>query len=86
MGAHSIISPKPNTQNDKKPISPIFSRKTEELQASVILLYGSDETKIAVDRFCVNSLIYFFHFFCIRLMASRTPCSKACGLGGQPGI
>ena len=42
MGAQSIISPKPNTQNDKKPFSSIFSRKPEELPASIILPYGSD--------------------------------------------
>jgi hypothetical protein len=47
MGAQSIISPKPNTQNDKKPFPSTFFRKSEELQASVILLYGSDETKIS---------------------------------------
>jgi len=45
MGAQSIISPKPNRQNDKNPFSSIFFRKPEELPASVILLYGSDGSK-----------------------------------------
>ena len=48
MGAYKsivIISPNPNTQNDKKPISSIFYRKSEELPASVILLHSSDESK-----------------------------------------
>jgi hypothetical protein len=45
MGAQSIqsiISPKPNRQNDKKPFPSTFLRKPEELPAAVILLYGSD--------------------------------------------
>jgi hypothetical protein len=58
MGAHKsliIISPNPNTQNDRKPIPSIFSRKFEELPASVILLFGSDGTKITADHFPVNN-------------------------------
>jgi hypothetical protein len=68
MGAHSIISPKPNTQNDNKPIPSIFSRKPEELPASVILLYGSDETEISDHPFCCQQLILFFS---TSLMTSR---------------
>jgi hypothetical protein len=83
MGAHSIISPKPNTQNDKKPFSSIFSRKPEKLPASVVLLYGSDGTKNSGWPVHCQQLILFF---CIRPIASKMPCISACGLGGQPGM
>ena len=60
MGAHRIISSKPNTQNDKKPISSIFSRKSEKLPAPVVLLYGSDGTKNSGWPVLCQQLILFF--------------------------
>src|ERR1035438_3626132 len=60
MGAQSIISPKPNTQNDKKPFPSIFSRKPEELPASVVLLYGSDGTENSDWSLFCQQLIFIF--------------------------
>jgi hypothetical protein len=60
MGAQSIISPKPNRQNDKNPFSSTFLRKPEELPASIILLYGSDGSKITGWPAHCQQLILFF--------------------------
>jgi hypothetical protein len=60
MGAQSIISPKPNTQNDKKPFPSTFLRKSEELPASIILLYGSDAGKNSRRPLFCQQLILLF--------------------------
>jgi hypothetical protein len=60
MGAQSIISPKPNRQNDKKPFPSTFLRKPEELPAAVILLYGSDGTESIPQTLSCQQLFLFF--------------------------
>jgi hypothetical protein len=60
MGAQSIISPKPNRQNDKKPLPSIFSQKPKGLLASVILLYGYDGTESIPQTLSCQQLILFF--------------------------
>jgi hypothetical protein len=60
MGAQSIISPKPNRQNDKKPFPSTFLRKSEELPAAVILLYGSDGAESIRRLLSCQQLILFF--------------------------
>src|SRR5450755_2346375 len=79
MGAQSIISSKPNTQNDKKPFSSIFSRKPEKLPASVILLYGSDDRKISDWLPSCQQLnpLFWVNFFVQRNGALARPFSSA---------
>jgi hypothetical protein len=70
-----IISPNPNTQNDKKPIPSIFYRKSEELPASVILLHGSDGIKNSgLAFFCQQIIAFFLQSFRTAVSNARTGC------------